>query len=139
MSEDTKETEDKLEQMRSESTSGGGSRLDADATPDEDVVDELVDALDAADEGDLSKTLSVWDPEMAAVLSVILGDQERAQEDAQALAHELSTSFDEDVVDRSNLLKLALRVGLQEVDEEIFDELRQARRERAIQTASEGI
>lgn len=133
------DTEDKLDEVRQKSTSGGGSRLDADEVRD-DVVDELVDALRAADEGDLSKTLSVWDPEMAALLDVLLGDQERAHADVEALAERLEASVEDGgPVDRSDLLKLAIRVGLREVDEEIFADLHETRRERAIQTASEGI
>jgi len=48
-----------LEDLRKQS-SGGGNRIDADAAKQESAVDQLVEAFEQIDDGDISPTLSFW-------------------------------------------------------------------------------
>jgi hypothetical protein len=134
---DTDDVEDGLEALRKESTSGGGNRIDHDAAKRDSAVDELVDSLERVDDGDLSKTLSFWDPDMAAVLAVIMDDDERLVAIVDALADDLGADVEAADADRSDVLKLAVRAALQDADPDLFEDLREARRERAIAEADE--
>ncbi|MDL0123109.1 hypothetical protein [Halobacterium salinarum] len=131
--------DDELEQLRQQSTSGGGNRIDADATKRDSAVDDLVDALKRVDEGDVSKTLSLWAPDEAAMVDVLMEDDERLQAMLDVFGEELDTDIDANEADRSDLLKLALRYAIADVDPELLKDLREARRERAIAKADEGL
>ena len=137
MSEDNTDVETGLEELRKQSTSGGGNRIDHDAAQRDSAVNELVDALERVDEGDLSKTISFWDPDMAAVLAVLLEDNDRLATTVESLADELGADIDATDADRSDVLKLAVRAALQNADPNLFEDLRDARRKRAIAEADE--
>lgn len=132
-------TESGLEELRKQSTSGGGNRIDHDAAKSESAVDDLVAALNRVHEsdGDLSKTLSVWDPNLSALIAVVLEDDARRTALIDALPEAPGVNVDPDNADRSDLLKLIVRGALNDADPDLFDDLREARRERAIAEVDE--
>lgn len=131
--------DDELAELRAQSTSGGGNRIDADQKKSESAVDDLVASMEKVEDGDLSKTISFWDPEGAAILNVLLSNPERLKRFAEACGDRLETNVDVEDADRSDVLKLAWRVGLAEVDPELLENAREARRKRAIEKADEGL
>lgn len=131
--------EDELEQLRQQSTSGGGNRIDADAKQQESAVDDLVDALERIDEGESSATLSFWGKDEAAAVDVLMADEDRLEADLAALADELGSDVNVADASQSDLLKLAVRYALAEVDGELIGDLREARRKRAMAKADEGL
>ncbi|NHX37831.1 MULTISPECIES: hypothetical protein [Halolamina] len=131
--------DDELEQLRQQSTSGGGNRIDADAAKQNSAVDDLVDALERIDEGDSSATLSFWGKSEAAAVDVLMTDDERRTAMLEAFAEELGAEVDVDDASQSDLLKLAIRYAIADVDPELVDDLREARRERAMAKADEGL
>ncbi len=131
--------DDELEQLRQQSTSGGGNRIDADAARKDSAVDDLVDALERIDNGDSSATLSFWGKDEAAAVDVLMADEDRRTAMLEAFAEELGAEVDADDASQSDLLKLAIRYAIADVDPELLDDLREARRERAMAKADEGL
>lgn len=131
------DNEKSLDDLRKQSTSGGGNRIDADAKKQESAVGDLVDALEHVDDGDISKTLSLWAPDEAAATEVLMKDEERLGEMLEQFNAELDTDVKAADADRSDLLRLALRFAFSKTDPELLDDLREARRKRAVAKADE--
>ena len=110
-----------------------GDRIE-DATTDDatyDLVAAILDELAAIDAGDKQKTVSVWDGHLAAFIRALENDPDQLTAVGHALQRRLDREPSE--VDRSELLRLALRLGFQEAAPDEFDALREAARERAIE------
>lgn len=132
-------SDDELEQLRQQSTSGGGNRIDADAQQQDSAVDDLVDALERIDAGEDNATLSFWGKDEAALVDVVMADTERREAILGEFADELGVDVDPEEANQSDLLKLAIRHALANVDPDLFEDLREARRERAMAKADEGL
>lgn len=126
---------DELEKLRQQSTSGSGNRIDADAKKQEGAVADLVDAIERIDDGDLSPKLSFWAKDDAAAVDVLMDDEERLDAMLEAFGEELGTDLDAEEASQSDLLKLAIRYAFADVDPELIDDLREARRKRAMAKA----
>ncbi|MFC6838363.1 hypothetical protein [Halomarina ordinaria] len=103
-----------------------GSRVKQPAK--EDDVDELetaiVEALEAINQRGKAKTLSVRDERLAAVIYGL-----EATGEIETVGASLQSALGRDVddsVDRSELLRLALRVGLQEAAPEVIETAKSA-------------
>lgn len=122
--------DDELRRLREQTA--GGDRLDTASTQERQraLVESLVDALDDVDQGDRSKTVSVWDGPTAAYLAALDDDPEARADLADGLADQLDQSVDDP--DRSDLLRLLIRVGLRTAAPEHVDALREAVREQAV-------
>jgi hypothetical protein len=126
MTDDGGDTE--LEELRRETSRG--DRLDEDTRRDEtaEFRERVERALEEMDAGDRQKTVSVWDGPLAAFLAAL-----EDTEDLEAVGAALQESLDEDVdaeaVDRSEVLRLALRLGFREAAPEYLDAAREAVRE----------
>lgn len=104
-----------------------GSRISAaaDETESESRHDHLVAQFKSVRSGEVSKTLSFRDEFAAGLLRATEADED-LQED---LAEALRTALDEDgepASDRSELLRQAVRVGLQEAAPELVDDAKTA-------------
>lgn len=134
----TDDTDDELARLREQTSHG--DRLDEGAGDGREaaLADALVARLDAIDEGEAAKTVSVWDARLAALFQTLAppedeGGDEFAEERA-ALAGALRDRLgveDDDPADRSELIRLTLRAGLDAAGPEYLDALRDAVRERA--------
>jgi hypothetical protein len=108
-----------------------GDRIDqaTSAEQNQELVEDIVGELESIDAGDQQKTLSVWDGTLAAFIRALEENPERME----TIGHSLQQQLDIDTtpVDRSEVLRLALRVGFQEAAPEEFDAVREAVRKQA--------
>jgi hypothetical protein len=121
MSEDVDE---KLNEIRDEEPTG--NRLDREnpqAQPD--FVDVLVEALESAEQGELSETITAYDPILAALLQAF-EDDDRMED----VFEQLQEAYDGDAglqePSRSAIIRLAVRVGLQDGTDSVIDDLEEA-------------
>lgn len=121
--------DDELAALRDETAHG--DRIDtADAASDRQAfVDDIVAELEAIDNGDKQKTVSVWDGHLAAFVRAIEANPERMESVGEKLQQRLDSDHEE--VDRSELLRLALRLGFNEAAPDEFDAVRDAVGEHA--------
>ncbi len=124
--------DDKLNEMREEESKG--NRLDRD-DPDSqrNFVDVLDDALEATSEGETSNNITAYDPKLAAVLHAL-------EEDGRIddVFGQLQDAYDGDSglqkSSRSAIIRLAVRVVLQEGTDSVLDDLEEAVRRRQTTT-----
>ena len=103
-----------------------GDRLD-EAGPAEQkqaLVDDIISELEAIDGGEQQKTVSVWDGNLAAFIRALEDNPDRMEDVGQALQQRLDVDVGE--ADRSDILRLALRLGFQEAAPDEFDAVREA-------------
>jgi|APHM01.1.fsa_nt_gi hypothetical protein len=96
----------------------------------ESVTEYLVEIED----GDQQKTVSVWDGEIAALLTALEDHPEEMTRVGNALRETLDSDSDTDTDDdvgRSEIIRLALRVGLREATPEDIEIVRKAVRDYA--------
>jgi hypothetical protein len=116
--------DDKLNELREEESKG--NRLDRDDPQSQpDFVGALDEALEAISQGELSDTITAYDPKLAAVLQAL-------EEDGRmdGIFEELQEAYDGDSglqkASRSAIIRLAVRVGLQEGTDSVLDDLEEA-------------
>ena len=119
------DVDDKLDELREEESSG--NRLDRDDPHSQpDLADAIEAALADAEDGELPATITAFDPRLAALLDALSeddGEMEAIFEDLQAAydGHSGVTQHS-----KSGIIRLAIRVGLQEGSEEAIEELGEA-------------
>jgi len=116
--------EDKLNEMRQEESKG--NRLDRDNPESQpDFVDALDKALELIADGELSDTITAYDPKLAAVLQAA-----EEEDEMDAIFEQLEAAYDGDSgltnSSRSAIIRLAVRVGLQEGTDDVLDDLEEA-------------
>jgi hypothetical protein len=121
-----------LEELRQQTQRTDRLAESADSQPDEDeLVEDLVDALAAIDSGEQAKTFAARDESVTALLST-LADREA---DLEAVGTSLQEALGRDVapseLDRSEIVRLAVRLGLREAAPEYLDLLADASAEHA--------
>nr|EGQ39614.1 MAG: hypothetical protein J07AB56_03420 [Candidatus Nanosalinarum sp. J07AB56] len=121
--------EDDLAALREQTSHG--DRLDQ-AEADEatqELVDGIVTELEAIDAGEKQQTLSVWDGPLAAFIRAL----ENSPEQMDAVGEGLQQRLDIDTgdVDRSEVLRLALRLGFEQAAPDQFDAVREAVKQQA--------
>lgn len=109
-----------------------GDRIDELAADDakQKFVDDILAELDAIDAGDEQKTISVWDGHLAAFIRALEENPDRLEAVGHAFQRQLD--LEEGDIDRSEILRLALRLGFQEAAPAEFEAVREAAREQAI-------
>jgi predicted TPR repeat methyltransferase len=117
--------DDELERLREQSERG--SRLEEPDT-DTELLDDLVAAFEEIDAGDRGKTIALRDEPMAALLGALESNPEEFTAVGQALQRELDRDVDEEF-DKSELLRLALRVGIEEAAPHYLEQLHDAHAE----------
>ena len=128
MTEDGDDTE--LEELRRETSRG--DRLDEDARREEtaEFRERVKRTLEEIDAGERAKTVSVWDGPLAAFVAA-LEDTEDLETVGAALQESLEEDIDAEAVDRSEVLRLALRLGFREAAPEYLAAAREAVREHS--------
>jgi len=108
-----------------------GDRIDeANAESDHRAfVADIVAELEAIDAGDKQKTISVWDGHLAAFIRALEANPDRMNAVGERLQQRLDREPGE--IDRSELLRLTLRLGFKEVASDEFDAVRDAASEHA--------
>lgn len=108
-----------------------GDRLDSavDEMEQETLVADILAELNAIEAGDQQKTISVWDGHLAAFIRALEANPEHLDAVGKGLQQQLD--LDEADIDRSEILRLALRVGFREAAPDQFDAVREAVQEQA--------
>ena len=121
--------DDDLEDLKRQSQRG--DRLDeaGDQQDRREFTETIIDELEAIDAGEKQKTVSVWDGTSAAFVRALEEHPEHLETVGHALQNELG--LDESDVDRSDVVRLALRLGFREAAPETFDSARDAVQEQA--------
>ena len=101
-----------------ESTAGGDE--------DDDLVEDLVDALAAIDSGEQAKTFAARDESVTALLTTLADREEDLEAVGTSLQGALGRDVDRDALDRSEIVRLAVRLGLREAAPEYLDLLADA-------------
>ena len=121
--------EDDLAALREKTSQG--DRLDEAASDEKkrDLTEAIVTELEAIDDGEQQKTVSVWDGHIAAFIRALEENPDRLEDVGHALQRQLD--LDESDVDRSEVLRLGLRLGFQEAAPDEFEAIREAARKQA--------
>jgi hypothetical protein len=119
-------TDENLDQLREQSQRG--SRLQESDESETELVDELVVALEEIESGDRRKTIAVRDKPVAALLKTLDDNPDDIAAVGQALQQALGRDTDEEF-DRSEISRLAFRVGLQEAAPKYMEQLQDAHAE----------
>lgn len=115
--------DDRLDELREEESKG--NRLDRDDPQSQpDFVDALDAALEAIEDGETSDTITAYDPKLAAVLQA-LEDDGRMDEVFQQLREAYDGDSGLTTPSRSAIIRLAVRVGLQD-GTDVLDDLETA-------------
>lgn len=120
----TDDIDDKLNELREEESKG--NRLDReDPNSQPDFVDAIDEALEAISQDELSDTITAYDPNLAAVLHALEEDERMDEVFAQLQdAYEGDSGLQNP--SRSAIIRLAVRVGLQEGTDSVLDDLEEA-------------
>lgn len=94
----------------------------------QDVVEEQLDAVEA---GDLARNATAYDGDLAALLAALEDDREQLETVGEQLGAALDRDVDVEQLNKSALLSLAARLGLQKAAPEAVEALLQAKAERA--------
>jgi len=122
--------DDELEQLRQETDVG--TRADS-STPSEssgDLEAAIIEVLEEIEAGETGKTLSLRDGRLTALIRG-LEETDGLEDVGTALQEELEREVDPDAVDRSEVLRLAVRLGLQEAAPDVVDAAREGYAEHA--------
>jgi len=119
-------TDDDLEQLREQSQRG--SRLQESSDQENALVAAITDVLSDIESGDRRKTIAVRDKPVAALLTVLDEHPKQMTEVGQQLQEALGRDTD-DEFDRSEISRLAFRVGLQEAAPSAMEQLQEAHTE----------
>ena len=102
-----------------------GQRGDGEGNGPEEDVDPLeaaiVRAFERLDAGNASKSLSLRDAQLAALIHGLKEEREDFTAVGVALQEALGRDADPEAIDRSEVLRLAIRVGLREAAPEVVE------------------
>lgn len=124
--------DDELEALKAETSHG--DRLDeVEEAGDGDravFVEAVLAELEAIEAGEQQKTVSVWDGHSAAFVRALEADDEHRQAVGEALREAVGVEADGEV-ERSEIVRLALRLGFATAAPEEFEAVREAARTQA--------
>ena len=101
----------------------GGNEPEEDVDPLEAAIVRAFERLDA---GDAPKSLSLRDAQLAALIHGLEDQREDFTAVGVALQEALGRDADPEAIDRSEVLRLAIRVGLREAAPEVIETARDA-------------
>lgn len=115
-----------LDELREQTQSG--NRISEAKKHQRTFEDHVADALDRVDDGDINRTISLYDTRLAALVAALEADDETRHQVVGDLRAELGddSPVDLDDVDRSELLGLAIRVGLKTASPGVLDDAKSA-------------
>jgi len=123
--------DEELQQMKEQMQKGKRTDAAADEQPNE-LHEDIVEQLRAIDESG-QKTIAVRDESLTALLGALDDrDEDRADAVDQLAA---AAGRDADSATKSELVRLAVRVGLQEATPELWEEVLEAKKARAVDQA----
>lgn len=116
--------DDEIEELKQQTSQG--DRLDeaSDEQSRHALKTAILEELERIEEGDEQKVVSVWDGPMAALVRALENNPDQLEELGHSLQDELGV--DEGDVDRSEVIRLALRLGLRTASPEVVEATREA-------------
>jgi len=119
------DVDDKLDELRKEESKG--NRLDRDNPQSQpDLADAIEDSLDKVDQGEMSDTITAFDPTLAALLDALSEDDQEIETVYDNLREAYDGNSGVDRKSKSGIIRLAIRVGLQEGSEDTIESLGEA-------------
>ena len=110
-----------------------GSRVTGAAAETEEAEDEvssleeaMVAAFEEIEAGETAKSLSLRDGQLASLIHGLEAEPDELEAVGIALQEALDREIDSEAVDRSEVLRLAVRVGLREAAPEVIETARNA-------------
>ena len=110
-----------------------GSRVTGAAAETEEAEDEvssleeaMVAAFEEIEAGETAKSLSLRDGQLASLIHGLEAEPDELEAVGIALQEALDREIDSEAVDRSEVLRLAVRVGLREAAPEVVETARNA-------------
>jgi hypothetical protein len=110
-----------------------GSRVTGAAAETEEAEDEvssleeaMVAAFEEIEAGETAKSLSLRDGQLASLIYGLEAEPDELEAVGIALQEALDREIDSEAVDRSEVLRLAVRVGLREAAPEVIETARNA-------------
>ena len=98
---------------------------------EEELVEALVDALETIDDGEQAKTFAARDTSVTALLMTLDDREADLEAVGTSLQEALGREIDRSALDRSEIVRLAVRLGLREAAPEYLDLLADASGEYA--------
>ncbi len=124
-------SDDELEKLRQQTERG--SRLEESTSNGEAAfTDDVLKVIEQIDAGDRQKTIAVRDQPMAALLTALEEHPDRMQKIGNQFRESLGRET-ADEFDRSEIFRLAVRVGIEEAAPEVMADLREAHSKYAAQ------
>lgn len=119
------DADDELEELRQQTDVGTRAESSTSSDDATDLGDAIVGYLGQVETGEVSKTLSVRDERLTALVRALedTGDLDGV---GAALGDELGRDAPADGIDRSEMLRLAVRLGLQQAAPEVLESARDA-------------
>lgn len=108
-----------------------GDRIDEVASQEQraELRSSIIEELEAIDAGEKQKTVSVWDGPAAAYIRALESHPEQLEQVGHALQRRLD--LEEDDVDRAEVVRRALLLGLREAAPKQYETLTDAVQEQA--------
>lgn len=124
--------EDRLAELQAESEKG--DRLDSEVviSEGEALAQAINEELDAIESGDVYQSVTIWDKKSTALIRALEKNPEHLKQVGTELREQIGVS-DSGEVDRGEVLRYALRLGLQQAADEQLDILRDVIRDRSAQ------
>ena len=117
--------DEELEQLREDTELGTRAEYSPSGEETTNLEDTMVALLADVEAGEVSKTLSVRDEHLTALVRA-LEETGGLDDVGENLREELGRGGDADGTDRSEMLRLAVRLGLQEAAPGVLDTARDA-------------
>ncbi|RJT07504.1 hypothetical protein [Halococcus sp. IIIV-5B] len=119
-----------LDALREQTDTGSRLSQDANNQSSESEVDpfekSLRTALSERQKTGAQRTVSVWDGELAALLDALEENPDRMESIGTALQDALDRDPNPEDIDRTGIMQLAIRSGLQDADPELVEAWREA-------------
>jgi hypothetical protein len=122
MSDDGSDTTSELERLKDETRVGGRADATTDASSD-DPVAELVEYITAVRDGDATQSFGAKDDQIAAYLAYLSDHPETMRTVGETAADHLARSPNVNHEQKSGIVRLLFRLGLQEAMPEHEDQL----------------
>lgn len=119
------DADDELEQLRQQTDVGTRAQSSPPSDDGSDLEDAMVTLLADVEGGEIGKTLSVRDARLTALVRA-LEETDGLDDVGAALREELGREGDAEEFDRSEILRLAVRLGLRQAVPEVLDTARDA-------------
>lgn len=122
---------DEIEALKEQTQKGRRTDAAADEQPAK-LSEDIMAELKAIDNGD-RKTLAIRDESLAALFGALVERESDLDDAVNQLAD--AAGRDPDTATKSELLRLAARVGLQNATPELWEQVLEAKKERAVEQA----